>query len=99
MPLDAEGMDVVDVRNELAAVHILRAHAELSGELGVALVTAGPGITNTITGIAIAALGAARDGARQLGGSWNPQSCPSQFRGAYRLTCRAFASAMPALAS
>src|ERR1700677_4811022 len=26
------------------------AHAELTGELGVAMVTAGPGVTNTITG-------------------------------------------------
>ena len=29
-----------------------QAHAELTGELGVALVTAGPGMTNAITGIA-----------------------------------------------
>ena len=29
-----------------------QAHAELTGELGVALVTAGPGFTNAITGIA-----------------------------------------------
>ena len=29
-----------------------RAHAELTGGLGVALVTAGPGMTNAMTGIA-----------------------------------------------
>jgi acetolactate synthase I/II/III large subunit len=40
------------VRDERAAVHMAHAHAELTGELGVALVTAGPGMTNTITGIA-----------------------------------------------
>ncbi len=52
MRLDAEGIRIVDVRDERAAVHMAQAHAELTGELGVALVTAGPGVTNAITGIA-----------------------------------------------
>lgn len=52
MQLDAEGIAIVDVRDERAAVHMAQAHAELTGELGVALVTAGPGMTNAITGIA-----------------------------------------------
>lgn len=52
MRLDAEGIAIVDVRDERAAVHMAQAHAELTGELGVALVTAGPGMTNAITGIA-----------------------------------------------
>ncbi len=52
MRLDAEGVSIIDVRDERAAVHMAQAHAELTGELGVALVTAGPGMTNTITGIA-----------------------------------------------
>ncbi|MCG5236322.1 thiamine pyrophosphate-binding protein [Xanthobacter oligotrophicus] len=52
MRLDAEGIAIVDVRDERAAVHMAQAHAELTGELGVALVTAGPGVTNSITGIA-----------------------------------------------
>lgn len=52
MRLDAEGVRIIDVRDERAAVHMAQAHAELTGELGVALVTAGPGMTNTITGIA-----------------------------------------------
>src|ERR1700741_1592545 len=52
MRLDAEGIQIVDVRDERAAVHMAQAHAELTGELGVALVTAGPGMTNSITGIA-----------------------------------------------
>ena len=42
MRLDAEGIRIVDVRDERAAVHMAQAHAELTGELGVALVTAGP---------------------------------------------------------
>lgn len=52
MRLDAHGIRIVDVRDERAAVHMAQAHAELTGELGVALVTAGPGVTNAITGIA-----------------------------------------------
>jgi len=52
MRVDAEGIQIVDVRDERAAVHMAHAHAELTGEIGVALVTAGPGLTNAITGIA-----------------------------------------------
>ena len=52
MRLDAEGIRIVDVRDERAAVHMAQAHAELTGTLGVALVTAGPGVTNAMTGIA-----------------------------------------------
>src|ERR1700751_3377258 len=52
MRLDAEGIRIIDVRDERAAVHMAQAHSELTGELGVALVTAGPGMTNSITGIA-----------------------------------------------
>src|SRR4051812_23488856 len=52
MRADAEGIRIVDVRDERAAVHMAHAHAELTGSLGVALVTAGPGVTNAMTGIA-----------------------------------------------
>src|SRR6202030_3316901 len=52
MRLDAEGIRIIDVRDERAAVHMAQAHAELTGGLGVALVTAGPGVTNAMTGIA-----------------------------------------------
>jgi thiamine pyrophosphate-dependent acetolactate synthase large subunit-like protein len=52
MRLDAEGVRIVDVRDERAAVYMAHAHADLTGELGVALVTAGPGVTNAMTGIA-----------------------------------------------
>ncbi len=52
MRLDAEGIRIVDVRDERAAVYMAHAEAELTGGLGVALVTAGPGVTNAITGIA-----------------------------------------------
>jgi acetolactate synthase-1/2/3 large subunit len=52
MRIDAEGIRIVDVRDERAAVHMAQAHSELTGEIGVALVTAGPAVTNAITGIA-----------------------------------------------
>ena len=52
MRLDAEGIQIVDVRDERAAVYMAHAHSMLTGELGVALVTAGPGVTNAMTGIA-----------------------------------------------
>lgn len=52
MRLDAEGIPIVDVRDERAAVHMAHAHAEITGTLGVALITAGPGVTNGMTGVA-----------------------------------------------
>lgn len=52
MRCDAEGIRIVDVRDERAAVYMAHAHSELTGQLGVALVTAGPGMTNAMTGIA-----------------------------------------------
>jgi len=52
MRLDSEGIRIVDVRDERAAVYMAHAHAELTGGLGVAMVTAGPGVTNAMTGIA-----------------------------------------------
>ncbi|SHH35894.1 thiamine pyrophosphate-binding protein [Marivita hallyeonensis] len=50
------GIRIVDVRDEGAAVHMAHAHAELTGEIGVAMVTAGPGVTNCVTAIANASL-------------------------------------------
>jgi len=52
MRVDAEGIRIVDVRDERAAVYMAHAHAELTGGLGVALITAGPGVTNGMTGLA-----------------------------------------------
>lgn len=44
-----QGIRIIDVRDEGAAVHMAHAHAELTGGFGVAMVTAGPGVTNTVT--------------------------------------------------
>lgn len=45
------GMRVVDVRHEVNAVFAADAVARLSGVPGVAVVTAGPGVTNTLTAV------------------------------------------------
>ncbi len=42
------------VRHEQGAVHAADGYARASGEVGVCLVTSGPGATNTVTGIATA---------------------------------------------
>ncbi len=47
----ARGIRIVDVRDEATAVFAADASARLSGVPGVAAVTAGPGITNTITAL------------------------------------------------
>ncbi|HLK79887.1 MAG TPA: thiamine pyrophosphate-binding protein [Xanthobacteraceae bacterium] len=51
-----QGIRIIDVRHEAAAVHMAHAHAELTGALGVAMATAGPGVTNTVTAMANASL-------------------------------------------
>jgi acetolactate synthase-1/2/3 large subunit len=47
-------MQHVLVRHEQAAVHAADGYARATGEVGVALVTSGPGVTNAVTGIATA---------------------------------------------
>jgi len=51
-----QGIRIIDVRDEGAAVHMAHAQAELTGQFGVAMVTAGPGVTNTVTAMANASL-------------------------------------------
>ncbi len=47
-----EGVEVVDVRHEQAAAHAGDAYARLTRNIGVAAVTAGPGVTDAVTGVA-----------------------------------------------
>jgi len=47
----SKGIKVVDTRHEVNAVFAADAVARLSGTVGVAAVTAGPGLTNTVTAI------------------------------------------------
>lgn len=49
-----EGIRIVDVRHEQTAVHAAEAYSRITGRLGVAAVTAGPGVTDAMTGIASA---------------------------------------------
>ena len=54
--LGQRGVRIVDVRDEGAAVHMAQAHAALGGGVGIAMVTAGPGVTNCVTAMANAQL-------------------------------------------
>ena len=54
--LGRQGVGIIDVRDEGAAVHMAHAHAVLAGGVGIAMVTAGPGVTNCVTAMANALL-------------------------------------------
>src|SRR3989338_6503801 len=47
-----EGIGIVDVRHEQAAAHAADAYARLTRNVGVAVVTAGPGVADAATGVA-----------------------------------------------
>ncbi|WP_333839099.1 thiamine pyrophosphate-binding protein [Pelomicrobium sp.] len=47
-----EGIRIVDVRHEQVAAHAADAYARITGNLGCAVVTAGPGTTDAVTGVA-----------------------------------------------
>src|SRR5260370_8949285 len=51
-----EGIDIIDTRHEQAAAHAADAWARLTRSVGVAIVTAGPGVTDAVTGVANAML-------------------------------------------
>ena len=51
---EREGLQLIDVRHESAATHMADGWARLTRRPGVAIVTGGPGHTNSITGIATA---------------------------------------------
>lgn len=53
---EKKAFDHILVRHEQAAVHAAQGLARVSGEVGVAIVTSGPGATNTLTGVADAML-------------------------------------------
>ena len=46
------GIKVIDFRHEQAAAHAADAYARLTHNVGVAAVTAGPGVTDAVTGVA-----------------------------------------------
>jgi acetolactate synthase-1/2/3 large subunit len=51
-----ENIDIVDVRHEQAAAHAADGWARLTRTAGVCIVTAGPGVTDAVTGVANARL-------------------------------------------
>ena len=54
--MDAPDIQFILSRHEQGAVHAADGYARASGKVGVALVTSGPGATNTVTGIATACM-------------------------------------------
>ena len=53
---EKKAFDHILVRHEQGATHAAEGYARVSGDVGVALVTSGPGATNTLTGVADALL-------------------------------------------
>jgi acetolactate synthase-1/2/3 large subunit len=53
---DEKDLNLILTRHEQGAVHAADGYARASGKPGVALVTSGPGATNTVTGIANASM-------------------------------------------
>ncbi|GAB4483734.1 MAG: biosynthetic-type acetolactate synthase large subunit [Thermodesulfovibrionales bacterium] len=53
---DEKDVQLILTRHEQGAVHAADGYARATGKTGVALVTSGPGATNTVTGIATAAM-------------------------------------------
>jgi len=53
---DEKELELILTRHEQGAVHAADGYARSSGKVGVALVTSGPGATNTVTGIATASM-------------------------------------------
>lgn len=49
---DRKAFDHILVRHEQCAAHAAEGYARVSGKVGVCLVTSGPGVTNTLTGVA-----------------------------------------------
>lgn len=47
-----EGIEIIDVRHEQVAAHAAAGWARVTGEPGVCVVTAGPGVTDSVTGVA-----------------------------------------------
>jgi acetolactate synthase-1/2/3 large subunit len=47
-----EGIKIIDVRHEQVAAHAADGYARMTGGMGCAVVTAGPGTTNSVTGVA-----------------------------------------------
>jgi acetolactate synthase-1/2/3 large subunit len=54
--LRTSSLQLIVTRNEQTAVFMAATHGRLTGKIGVAMATLGPGATNTMTGVAYAQL-------------------------------------------
>ena len=63
----SEGISIIDTRHEQAAAHAADAYARLTRGVGVAIVVPGPGVTDSVTGVANAY--AARSPVLLIGGA------------------------------
>src|SRR5690606_27452944 len=52
--VDHHGMEYLSARNEAAAVAAANGYARVSGDVGLAMVTHGPGLTNAVTAMVTA---------------------------------------------
>ena len=85
------GIRVVDTRHEATAVFAADATARLTGIPGVAAVTAGPGVTNTITAVKNAQL--AQSPVVLLGGAAYPVSASVRSVASAKRVCPAKSTA------
>jgi hypothetical protein len=69
---------IIDVRDEGAAVHMAHANAVLTGQLGVVLATAGPGVTIYVTAVKNAQTEQSMDANRDSRATADRQREPSQ---------------------
>jgi acetolactate synthase I/II/III large subunit len=53
---DEKQLKLILTRHEQGAIHAADGYARVSGKVGVAIVTSGPGATNTVTGLATASM-------------------------------------------
>jgi len=81
-----EGIRVIDMRHEQAAAHAGDAYARLTRGIGVAVVTAGPGVTDAVTGVANAA--SARSPLLLIGGAAPQAAAPSRTSSRWRCSAR-----------
>jgi acetolactate synthase-1/2/3 large subunit len=51
--LNKNGIDLISPRHEACALHMAGAYARLTGKLGVALASNGPGVANALAGVAV----------------------------------------------
>ncbi len=96
-----EDIRIVDVRHEQTAAQAAEAYARLTGKLGVVAVTAGPGVTNTVTavlnaqysGTPVLVLGGRHPVAQEHTGGLQEMDHPQLFRSTTRFAATVWETA------